>query len=289
MKAESPRRFPECPKMYRRGQQVFSRSSFPAHGPIPGPKHPPLLQDVPCGMCPSEGGLKSHFKLTFPSFFSQFSMLVFLCVSPIPTLEGGPGSGSLRRHLRLPSSLRWGNPTPPKDTSQKKSQTPCSGTKIPQEFAMRSHTQTWNRAASPIWPWHRRCLPDILHPTLETPGKLFPGQAMHSLDGNAQKSVLRWVQGFLQSHTGSRVVVSTPYLGGLHPLPAPRQQHQSKMGCEDSAGQCLTTPGLVTITVPAPGDSAPPAEFTQLLSLSQSWRRPWRSSCARCWSVLSPR
>lgn len=68
---------------------------------------------------PTKGGLKTHFKLTFPSFFSQFSMLVTLCMSSIPTLAGEPGSGSLGRHLRLPSSLRWDIPTPRKDTSQK--------------------------------------------------------------------------------------------------------------------------------------------------------------------------
>lgn len=177
---------------------------------------------------------KRRVKNTFQIDLSLFSMLVTLWVSPVPTLEGGPGSGSLRRHLRLPSSLRWDNPTPPKDTSQKKSQTACSGTKIPQEFTMKSHTQTWDRAVSPVWPWHRRCLPYTLHPTtvpLETPGKPFPGQTMHSLDGNAQKYFLSLAQGFLQSHTRSRVVVSSPYFGGLHPLPAPRQQHQSKMGC----------------------------------------------------------
>lgn len=39
----------------RRGQEVLPRSSFPAHGPVPGPKHPTALQDVPCGTCPPKG------------------------------------------------------------------------------------------------------------------------------------------------------------------------------------------------------------------------------------------
>lgn len=74
------------PPACRRGQQIPPRSSFPAHGPVPGPKHPISLQDVPCGTCPSKRGLKRRFKLTFPSFFSQFPTLVTLCMSPTPTL-----------------------------------------------------------------------------------------------------------------------------------------------------------------------------------------------------------
>lgn len=192
--AESPTRFPESPKTgetksfhrtdwshqeelatepvspgYRRGQQVLPRSSFPAHGPVPGPKHPPSLQDVPCGMCPSKGGLKRRFRLTFPSFFTRFSMLVTLCVSPVPTLEGGPGSGSLGRHLRLPNSSRWDFPTPRKDTSQKSHKhlvlIPKYLRNLPWGATQRHGTEECHQFGhGRDHPRHGRCLPDILHP-----------------------------------------------------------------------------------------------------------------------------
>lgn len=101
-------------------------------GPPPGPHPQPmaLLLAPNCSAkydtCPSMWGLfKRHFKGIFPSFFlSTFSMSVTLCTNPIPTLPGGPDSGSLRSHVRFPSSSRLGCSNPScEDTSQ---DTKCS-------------------------------------------------------------------------------------------------------------------------------------------------------------------
>lgn len=253
---------------------------------------PIFLQDVPCGMCPSKGGLKTRFKLTFPSFFSQFSMLVTLWVSPIPTLEGGPGSGSLRRHLRLPSSLRWDNPTPHKDTSSKKSQTPCSGAKIPQEFTMRSHTQTWDRAVSPIWPWHRRCLPDILTPPWclwkhqESPSQVRQCTVWMGMPKNM---FLVWHKDFCNPTQDQGWLCLLHTLGVSIPCQPPGSNTSQKWAVRTVQDNAWPHQGWSPSQCHHQGIlSLLQAEFTQLLSLSQSWRRPWRSSCARCWSVLSP-
>lgn len=165
-------------------------------------------------------------------------MLVTLCVSSIPRLAAGPGSGSLGRHLRLPSSLRWEFQLLVRTLPKKVTNTLLWYQNTSGLDREEPHTDTGQRSATNLAMAGNThgmgdTFPDILHPTtvpLETPGKPFPSQAMQRLDGNAPKCCLSLVQGFLQSHTRSRVVVSCPYLGGLHPLPAPRQQHQSKMG-----------------------------------------------------------
>lgn len=68
---------------------------------------------------PTKGRLEKTFQIDLSLFLLPVVRAGDPVMSPVPTLEGDPGSGALRRDLRLPSSLRWDIPAPHKDTSQK--------------------------------------------------------------------------------------------------------------------------------------------------------------------------
>lgn len=122
--SESPTRFPEFPKV---GETKSSHRTDWSHQGAAGDRaSPPWIQEETAGPLQELMGLilvpnihfsagctvwdmpiKRRIKKTFQIDLSLFLLPVFHAGDPVhePTLEGGPGSGSLRRHLRLPSSL----------------------------------------------------------------------------------------------------------------------------------------------------------------------------------------
>lgn len=171
---------------------------------------------------------------------------------------------------------------------------------------MRSHTQTRDRGVPPIWPWQGTPMAwETPSQTSSTPPRCLwkhqenPSQVRRckGWTGTPQNVVLAWCKDFCNPtqdqgwlclvHTlGVSIPCQPPgsntsqkwALGQCWTMLDPHQGHHSSGHCHSGGhGQHQETPSLLQV------------EFRQLLSPSQSWRRSWRSSCARCWSVLSPR